>query len=67
MTLRIVSDKEANLGYYLSTAYCYNSDCPARTEKQPWPHSDGIAKDRKTVCKHCGKEMTWTFPTEAFA
>jgi len=67
MTSRLIKDVEANRGYYISNAYCYEKDCPARTEKQPWPHSEGVSKGNKTVCKHCGKAMTWTFSADDFA
>jgi len=69
MTSRIVEDPEARDGWYISQAYCYKDKCPARTEKEPWPHSDSVYSERKKkmVCKHCGEEMTWTFPASAFA
>lgn len=67
MTSRIVKDEEANMGWYISQAYCYQKDCPVRTEKEPWPRSDSVEKDGKCVCEHCGKEMTWTFSADDFA
>lgn len=69
MTSRYVKDREANNGGYISSAYCYNSDCPVRTKKEPWPRSDGeYSKEKETtVCKHCGEEMTWTFSASDFA
>lgn len=67
MASRIVKHKDAINGYYISRGYCYEPDCPARTEKEPWPHSDEeINREGKSVCKHCGRKLTWTFPAEAF-
>lgn len=50
--------------------YCYNNKCPKRTEKEPWPRSDGelkyitfISKKgkpyklKKVVCIHCNEIM----------
>ncbi len=66
MSTKYVIDEDAKNGGYMSTAYCYNDKCSAKTEKEPWPHSDGIGKRNKLVCKHCGMEMTWTFPASEF-
>jgi hypothetical protein len=70
----------ANSGFYIVTFYCYNSKCPSKTKKEPWPHSDGEEKSTKFiskkgtiyykkqyVCKHCNEVMTGAFNAEDFA
>lgn len=61
------------VGKHIRTYYCYDDKCPVRTEKEPWPRSDGkkdvvLTMSRKgnlynrTIyrCVHCGEEMTRT-------
>jgi hypothetical protein len=70
----------ANNGHYLVTYYCYDDKCPARTEKEPWPRSDGYRKKvtliskkgnkynrHRWFCSHCNKEMTGTVNANDFA
>ena len=38
--------------------YCYSSECPVRTKKEPWPRSDIDPNKKRATCFHCGKKMT---------
>ena len=68
--------KKAKVGDRMTihNAYCYSSDCPVRTKKEPWPRSNAVLKwvkriskkgneyRRKVwVCEHCGYKMQFTF------
>lgn len=70
----------ANNGNYYVTYYCYGTNCPARTDKEPWPHSNGHLKQIELIskkgnkykrkrwhCDHCGKEMSGTVNANDFA
>lgn len=38
--------------------YCYNSNCPSRTEEKPYPYGCLSMNGEKVDCCYCGEEMT---------
>lgn len=80
MSIALKYNENSTNGYYLVTYYCYDNNCPVRTEKKPWPRSDGQLKwvdciskkgttyrRKKMVCVHCNKQMSGSVSASDFA